>query len=208
MPWSSATATTLRLLLLEAARQLEAFDLELAREAYLTAYGSAMSAAHLGQAAVFLDICRAIEDLPPPQGAPDGKSLLLEGLARMHTDGRAVATPILQRAANAVAQMPDEDVLRWGWIAPMASHVTWDSDGSSAIFERQAEIVRGAGALVELPVYLSSLALDKAWNGDLAGARLLIAEATPWQRRPGASSLRSQRSGSCRCKGGKPTPPR
>jgi DNA-binding CsgD family transcriptional regulator len=165
------------LLLLKAARHLEAFDLELAREAYLTAYGSAMSAGHLGQAAVFLDICRAIEDLPPPQGAPDAKSLLLEGLARMHTDGRAVAIPILQRAANAVAQMPEADVLRWGWIAPMASHVTWDSDGSTAIYERQARIVREAGALVELPVYLSSLALDKVWNGDLAGARLLIAEA-------------------------------
>ena len=94
----------------------------------------------------------------------------------MHTDGRAVATPILQRAANTVAQMPEADVLRWGWTAPMASHVIWDSDGSSAIYERQARIVRGAGALVELPVYLTSLALDKVWNGDLAGARL-IAEA-------------------------------
>ena len=165
------------LLLLEAARQLEAFDLELAREAYLTAYGSAMSAAHLGQAAVFFDICRAIEDLSLPQGALDAKSLLLEGLARMHTDGRAVAIPILQRAANAAAPMPEEDVLRWGWIAPMASHVIWDSDGSTAIYERQAKIVRGAGALVELPVYLSSLALDRVWNGDLAGARLLIAES-------------------------------
>ena len=59
----------------------------------------------------------------------------------------------------------------------MANHVTWDSDGASAIFERQASIVRDAGALAELPVHLSSLALDKAWNGDLAGARLLIAES-------------------------------
>jgi DNA-binding CsgD family transcriptional regulator len=165
------------ILLLEAARRLEAFDLELAREAYLTAFGAAMSAAHLGQAGVFLDICRAIEDLPSLEAAPDGKSLLLEGLARMHTDGRAIATPILQRAANAVAQLPAEDVLRWGWIAPMASNATWDSDGSSAIFERQAKIVRAAGALAELPVYLSALALDKAWTGDLDGARLLIAES-------------------------------
>jgi DNA-binding CsgD family transcriptional regulator len=165
------------LLLLEAARQLEGFDLELAREAYLTAYASATSAAHLGQAGVYLDLCRAIERLPSPQDGADGKSLLLEGLARMHTGGRSVAIPILQRAASALAQLPEEDVLRWGWIAPMASHVTWDSDGSSEIYERQAEIVRAAGALAELPVYLSSLALDNAWNGDLAGARLLIAES-------------------------------
>jgi DNA-binding CsgD family transcriptional regulator len=165
------------LLLLKAARQLEPFDLELAREAYLTAYGSAMSAAHLGQAGVFLDICKAIERLPPPQDGPDGRSLLLEGLARVHTDGRAVAIPILRRAVSALAQLPDEDVMGWGWIAPMASHLTWDSDASSEIYQRQAEIVRAAGALADLPVYLSSVALDNAWNGDLAGARLLIAES-------------------------------
>jgi DNA-binding CsgD family transcriptional regulator len=183
------------LLLLEAARQLEAFDLALAREAYLTAYGSGMSAAHLGQAGVFLDICRAAERLPPPQGGPDGKSLLLEGLARTHTSGRAVAIPILQRAVRALAQLPDEDVLRWGWIAPMATHIAWDSDGSSEIYERQAEIVRASGALAELPVYLSSLALDYVWNGDLAGARLLIAEsdtvaAMTGSRLPPHASLR------------------
>ena len=164
-------------LLLNAARQLEAFDLELARGAYLTAHGSAFSAAHLGDADVFLEICRAIEDLPPPQGGPDAKSALLEGLARMHTDGRAVATPILQRAANALAEMREEEVLRWGWTAPMASSATWDSDGSSAIFERHARIVRSAGALAELPAYVSALALDKIWNGDLAAARVLIAES-------------------------------
>ena len=164
-------------LLLQAAKKLEPFDIELARDAYLTAYGSAFAAAHLGQAGVFLEICRAITDLPPPEGAPDAKGLLLEGLARMHTDGRAVAIPILQRAASALAQMPEEDVLRWGWMAPEASHATWDSDGASAIYERQANIVRDAGALAELPMYLVALALDKAWNGDLAGARLLIAES-------------------------------
>jgi DNA-binding CsgD family transcriptional regulator/tetratricopeptide (TPR) repeat protein len=165
------------LLLLEAARQLEAFDLELARETYLIAFGSAMAAGHLGQAGVFLDICHAIEDLPAPLGASDAKGLLLEGLGRMHTDGRAVAIPILQRAAVAVADLPEQDVLRWGWIAPMASNVTWDSDGTTAIYERQAKIVRDVGALAELPVYLSSLALDKVSTGDLVGARLLIAES-------------------------------
>src|SRR6185312_5988145 len=100
--------------------------LGLAREAYLTSYACAMTAA-LGPAGVLLDVCRAIEDLPQPEGSSDGKSLLLEGLARMHTDGRAVAIPILQRAAKALAHLPEQDVLRWGWIAPMAANVTWDS---------------------------------------------------------------------------------
>lgn len=164
-------------ILLEAARQLEAFDIELAREAYLIAYGAAMTAAHLDQTGIMLDLCRAIEDLNASHGKPSGKGLLLEGLARMHTDGRAVATPILQQAADAVSQLSDEDILRWGWVATLASNATWDSDGSSAIHERQAEVVRGAGAFGQLPVYLSGLAMDKVWNGDLVGAELLVAES-------------------------------
>jgi DNA-binding CsgD family transcriptional regulator len=163
-------------LLLQAARQLEPFDLDLARQAYLTAYGAAMNAAHLGRAGVFLEICLSVEALPPPPGAPRPMDLLLDGLARLTTDGRAAATPILQRAAKAVAQLPVEDVLRWGWLAAVASSATWDSDGSSAIYERQAEFVRDAGALAELPLYLTSLALDKVWTGDLAGAGVLVAE--------------------------------
>jgi DNA-binding CsgD family transcriptional regulator len=164
-------------LLAQAAKRLAPLDLKLARSAYLAAYGSAFAAAHLGQAHVLLEICRAVEDLPPPDSTEDPAHLLLEGLARTHTDGRATAMPILKRAANAVAQMPAEDVLQWGWLTTMASHVTWDPDGATAIYERQVRIVRDAGALAELPVHLSSLALDRAWNGDLAGARLLIAES-------------------------------
>jgi DNA-binding CsgD family transcriptional regulator/tetratricopeptide (TPR) repeat protein len=164
-------------LLLEAARQLEPLNVDRARQAYLTAYASAFSASHLGQRSVFLEICRAIEELPAQPGTPDAIGLLLEGMARTHTDGRATAMPILKRAVTAVADMPREDVLRWGWMAPFSSHVTWDPDASSAIYERQAQIVREAGALAELPVYVSSLALDKVWNGDLAGAELLIAES-------------------------------
>jgi DNA-binding CsgD family transcriptional regulator len=163
-------------LLLQAARQVEPFDIGLAREAYLTAYGSAFTAAYLGQEGIFLEICRAIEDLPTPPGGARAIDLLLEGMARTHTDGRAAAMPILKRAAKAAVEMPREDVLRWGWMAPWASHVTWDPEGSSAIFERQAQIAREAGALAELPVYVSSWALDKVWKGDLAGAALLIAE--------------------------------
>ena len=59
----------------------------------------------------------------------------------------------------------------------MASNVLWDSDRSTAIFERQATIVREAGALAELPLFLSSLAIDRVWTGDVAAAEALIAES-------------------------------
>jgi DNA-binding CsgD family transcriptional regulator len=73
--------------------------------------------------------------------------------------------------------MPVEDVLLWGWLAGAPSAATWDSEGTDAIFERQARIVRDAGALAELPVILNSLGLAKTWSGDFEGARLLIAES-------------------------------
>ena len=49
---------------LKAARQLEAFDLELARETYLAAWGAAVTAGHLGGRDIFLEICRAAQALP------------------------------------------------------------------------------------------------------------------------------------------------
>jgi DNA-binding CsgD family transcriptional regulator len=164
-------------LLLQAARQLEPYDLELARVTYLGAYGAAMTAGHLGRVGVFLEICRAARALAPPPGAQHPLEVLLDALALLTTDGRAAATPALQRAAKAVAHMPVEDVLRWGWLAGTASTATWDSDGASAIFARQVRLVREAGALAELPIHLSALALDKLWTGDLAGAALLVAES-------------------------------
>ena len=164
-------------LLLQAARGLEPFDLELARRAYLTAWGAAITANHLGGAGVLLEICRAVRALPPLPAAPHPLDLVLEGLALLTTDDRAAATPILQRAAKAVLQLPVEDMLRWGWLAPAASSATWDSEGAIAIYERKVQLVRDTGALGELPIHLHSLALERAWLGDFAGAGLLLAES-------------------------------
>ena len=164
-------------LLLQAARGLEPFDLELARRAYLTAWGAAITANHLGGAGVLLEICRAVRALPPLPAAPHPLDLVLEGLALLTTDDRAAATPILQRAAKAVLQLPVKDMLRWGWLAPAASSAIWDSEGAIAIYERKVQLVRDTGALGELPIHLHSLALERAWLGDFAGAGLLLAES-------------------------------
>src|SRR6266446_1306178 len=164
-------------LLLQAARRLEPFDLQLAREAYLTAWGAALTAGYLGGAGVMIAICRAIRALPPPPDAADPLHLVLDGLAQLTMEGHAAATPTLQRAAKAVMQLSVEDVLRWGWQAPAPSTMTWDSDAAGAIFERHAKLVRDAGALADLPVHLNSLGLVKAWDGDFEGAGLLIAES-------------------------------
>ena len=163
-------------LLLEAAKQLEPFDLGLARRAYLTAWSAAITAHHLGGAGILLEVCRAVRALPPLSPAPHPLDLVIEGFAALITDGHAVAMPILQRAAKDVLHLPAEDVLQWGWQVGGVRSAIWD-DEAIAVYERQAQLVRDAGALVELPIHLQALALERAWRGDLSGARGLIAEA-------------------------------
>ena len=163
-------------LLLKAARQLESFDLELARETYLTAWGAAINRGNAAAGRVLEEICRAIRRLPPSPGAPCPLDLLLEGLALLSTDGRAAAIPTLQRAATVLVGIPVRDVQRWGWAAVTASSAVWDQDSALAITTRQVRLLRDAGALAELPIHLSSLALAQAWMGDFAGAASLIAE--------------------------------
>jgi ATP/maltotriose-dependent transcriptional regulator MalT len=163
-------------LLLNAARRLEPFDLELARDTYLTAWGAALVAAQVAREGVLLEICRAVRALPPPPGAPRPLDLLLDGLALLTTEGHAAATPTLQRAARALADMPVKDVLLWGWIAASASALLWDIEGMGANSAREVRLLRDAGALAALPSSLSNLAIATAWMGDFAGAASLIAE--------------------------------
>jgi DNA-binding CsgD family transcriptional regulator len=161
-------------LLLQAARRLEPFDLELARETYLLACGAAGMAGPLAARDVLLEICRAVQALPPPS-APRPLDLLLDGLARLITDGHAAAAT-LQRATKVLTSIPAEDVLRWGWMATNAYTAVWDFEGLHAISVRQVQLVRDAGALAELPIYLSQLGIARPWMGDFAGAILLVAE--------------------------------
>ena len=69
------------LLLLNAARRLEPFDPDLARETYLAAWGATGMAGHLAESGVRLEICRAIQALPARPSGPRPLDLLLDGLA-------------------------------------------------------------------------------------------------------------------------------
>ena len=160
--------------LLEAARRLEPLDVELARETYLTAWGAASMA---GQGDVILEIWAAVRALAPTSGAPGPLELLLEGMAQLTVEGHAAAATTLQRAAEALLEMPVEDALRWGWAAIGASTAVWDDEGMRAISARLVRLVRDAGVLAQLPLHLASLALSTSWTGDLAGVAWLIAEA-------------------------------
>ncbi len=164
-------------LLLRAAKRLEPLNLELARETYLSAWGAAAFAARVGPGDL-PEVCRAARSLPPPAQPPRPVDLLLDGLALRVTDGPAAAAATLRRAASAFASddVSVEEGLRWGWLATAASYAMWDNDGARAACERQIQLVRDAGALEGLPLYLVALGVSTAWSGDFAAAASLIAE--------------------------------
>ncbi|GAB2580554.1 helix-turn-helix transcriptional regulator [Kribbella endophytica] len=162
-------------LLLSAARQLEAFDLGLARETYLYAWGAAgLAGDSVGEA--LLEICRGVQALPAPDGQATPLEVLLDAIARLTTDGHPAAVPGLQEAAQLMIGIPIQDVMRWGWMATTASAITWDFDGLHAISIRQVQLVRDAGAMSLLPLYLSQLGIALPWMGDFAATASLITE--------------------------------
>ncbi|MBV8988887.1 MAG: AAA family ATPase, partial [Solirubrobacterales bacterium] len=168
--WSDAPP-----LLLNAARRLESFDLDLARETYLTAWGAAGLAEDTAARDVLVEICRAVLALPPLD-APRPCDLMLAGFALLITEGNAAATPTLQKAVMAVADIPVEDVLRWGWMTAGASAAVWDHEGWLTSCTRQVQVVREAGALAALPIHLTYLGMGIVWTGDFAGTASLVAE--------------------------------
>jgi DNA-binding CsgD family transcriptional regulator len=164
-------------LLLKAAERLAPHDLDLARETYLSAWGAAACAARAGVGDL-PEVCRAARALPLPSEPLRPVDLLLEGLTLLITDGRAAAAATLQRAAALFAgeEVSTEERLRWGWLATAASYAMWDIDGTRPVWARQIQLVRDAGALEQLPLYLVALGISTAWSGDFAGAGFLVAE--------------------------------
>jgi DNA-binding CsgD family transcriptional regulator len=163
-------------LLLRAAKRLERLDLDLARETYLIAWGATVVASDLEGERLLGEISRAIRALPPPPAPPRPVDMLLDGLVLLTIEGRAAATPRLQQAAKALLEIPVEDVLRWGWMATAASDAVWDNETMLTTASRMVQLVRDAGALAQLPIHLSAVALGRAWTGDFAGASSLVAE--------------------------------
>ena len=164
-------------LLAKAARQMEGFDAEQARQTYLIAWVASVFAGQHAGPGELVQICRSILTLPPRPGPPHPLDLLLDGLARLVIDGHAAATPALQHAAKALSGIAAEDILRWGWAATAATDATWDPEGTRAIAESQSKLFRQVGALGQLPIPLAALGLVASWSGDFAGAASIAAEA-------------------------------
>jgi DNA-binding CsgD family transcriptional regulator len=162
-------------MLLLAAKQLEGFDVELARETYLVAWAAAGFAGSLSERDVLFEICRSAQALPSSD-SPTPLAHLLDGLTLLTLEGHDAAADTLHKVATRMSDVALGDLLRWGWMAYAASAAVMDVDGMYAIASGQLSLARAAGALAQLPLYLNALCLTVTWMGDLAMAESLVAE--------------------------------
>jgi DNA-binding CsgD family transcriptional regulator/tetratricopeptide (TPR) repeat protein len=165
-------------LLLKAAKRLEPLNLDLARETYVDAWQAAFFAGYLAGAGDLLEVSRAARVLSPPAHPPRPVDLVLDGFALLVTDGPTAAAPVLRQATSAFASpdIPEEDILRWGFIATVADEALWDDKGWH-VTVRQVQLARDVGALDQLSFLLNRMAVETVWSGDFAAAASLIAEA-------------------------------
>jgi DNA-binding CsgD family transcriptional regulator len=165
-------------LLLKAAKRLEPLNPDLARETFVDAWQAAFFAGHLAGAGDLLEVSRAARVLPPPAHPPRLVDLVLDGFALLVTDGPAAAAPLLRQATSAFTSpgIPEEQILRWGFVATVADEALWGDEGWR-VTVRQVQLARDVGALDQLSFLLNRMAIETVWSGDFAAATLLIAEA-------------------------------
>jgi len=166
-------------LLLKAAKRLEPLDVELARGTYLEALSAAMSAgrsADGGGLAEIAEAARAAPHASPPLGAAD---LLLDALATRLTDGYAAGMPMMRRALCAFRSpdLPPDEGLRWLWLAGTTAAHTWEDEAWEALADRHVQLAREVGAVVVLPLALTSRIVVHTFLGELPAAASLLKEA-------------------------------
>ena len=179
-------------LLLGAARQLEPLDARLARETHLQALGAAIWAGETDQSGDLGVIAAATRTAPPAPVPPRAEDVLLDALAVRLLEGHTAAMPFLARAQREMLALnpgTDIDVGRYLWLAGLraggiVAGELWDDDARHILADRQADVARNAGALVQLQYALSFVAWTHLDAGDVAAAARfmdedrLIGEAT------------------------------
>ncbi|MEU8344752.1 AAA family ATPase [Spirillospora sp. NPDC048832] len=162
-------------MLLEAARRLEPFDMDAARETYLIAWGSASYGAVNRES--LTAISEAIRRLPAPDGPPIVRDLVLESCALLVTAGRGTALPVMREAVRALVEAPTEALLKWSWAANGLVALAWEDRIMTQTPARVLAEVRAAGALADLPVYLHALGIPVLLGGDLDAGAEIVAES-------------------------------
>jgi DNA-binding CsgD family transcriptional regulator len=169
--------------LLSAARNLEALDPSLAREAYLDALMAAIWASGPKADDLEAQAAEAALAAPPAPVPPRAVDLVLDALAVRLTEGYVAAVPLLTRALEILGDLDNHAegvgrVLGLGGnrISSIIATDIWDFEAARSLAARQVRLARDAGALVQLQFALNLLASGDMLAGDFDSAATLIEE--------------------------------
>jgi DNA-binding CsgD family transcriptional regulator len=165
-------------LLLKAAKSFGPLHGRLARETYLEALTASLFAGRLAVSGGLLETAQAARAAPPPSEPPRASDLLLDGLARLITEGHDAGTPTLKRAVSAFRRedIPREEGIRWGWLACRAAGLLWDDEAWDVLSARLVQLARDAGALSALPLGLTIRSGMQLFAGEFAVVSSLVEE--------------------------------
>jgi DNA-binding CsgD family transcriptional regulator len=176
--WAANPGRDAPLLLLRAAKRLEALDAALARETYLQAWVASTIAGPMvgpeGQLRTASEMARSAPRLASSRPC----DLLLDGLAAVVLDGRVKAEPILRAAITAFVSgdVSDDEWLQWGILAQIAAMAVWDFESWVVLSDRQVDVARASGALSSLAIALNARGSVFTHCGDFAAAAALADE--------------------------------
>lgn len=165
-------------MLLNAAKQLEPLDHELAVDTYRDAFHTALTIGHLRSVDGMREVAEAARAALPVSPPVHGPELLVDGLAMVITEGYAAGVPILRQALSELREtdMPLEAALNWLPLACRMAHDAWDDETWDVLTQRLIDLARDAGALSVLPDALLSRLANRVFAGDLVAAASLAQE--------------------------------
>jgi DNA-binding CsgD family transcriptional regulator len=157
---------------------LERLDLDLARTTYLEALTASTFAGRLASEGGVRATAHAALAAPAATGPPRVPDLLLDGLAMLITKDYETGTLLISRALAVLrdSNEPANNGLPWHFLGSQAAVAIWDFESWRALLTLHIAHARREGALAALPMALSSLAGERAFEGDFAGAASLVAE--------------------------------
>ena len=163
------------LMLLEAARAMVPFDLDLARRSLVGALEAAVYIQPATTGPVLREIAGEAMAIPgSPQSKPSAVDVLLDGYATLITAGYPSGAPLLKQAIQRVlnGELDATDGFRWLGLVSLAAYDLFDDAAIDALATRWVRLAREHAALTILPMALAYLG-----GAELTAGRLKECEA-------------------------------
>jgi len=169
--------------LLAAAASFRDVDPTLEQAALLDAFYLTLPAERLAEGVTLVELGERLRD-----GAArhDGAgAMILEGLAAHILLPYDEAVPVMRRAVDAVAELPDEQLLELGVSSVALTSALWDDARRAELLERTADAARDVGSMRMLDLTLWTMATAELKGGTPRRAHLYMDQVRELRRASG-----------------------